>query len=71
MTDMQVLVLACSIVIPLSLLLLPLSQLPHSNSRITDAKDAIAGAISDLRTDLQRIEKKLDRVIETRLEGKQ
>jgi hypothetical protein len=62
MTDAQTLTIALAIIIPLSLLI-------YSNSRITEAKETLRAESQTLRTEmkagLDRIEAKLDRIAET------
>lgn len=57
MTDIQILTLALAVIVPLSLLL-------YSNSRITDAKETVRAEMDTLRTEMQagfhRLEQKLD-----------
>jgi len=47
MTDIQLMVLALSVIIPISLLIV-------SNSRITDAKETLRAEIQTVRTEMQR-----------------
>jgi hypothetical protein len=57
MTDSQLMTLALAVVIPLSMLL-------YSNSRITEAKDTLRAEIAELRAEMraafERLEHKLE-----------
>jgi hypothetical protein len=53
MTDVQVLTLALGIIIPMSMLI-------YSNSRITDAKETLR---AEIRTETTKLEAKLDTII--------
>jgi hypothetical protein len=53
MTDVQVLTLALGVIIPLSMLI-------YSNSRITEAKETLR---AEIRTETTKLEAKLDTII--------
>jgi hypothetical protein len=60
MTDVQVMTIALAVIIPLSMLV-------YSNSRITEAKETLRAEIgqlrAEIRTDLGKLEAKLDTII--------
>lgn len=47
MTDVQIMTLALAIIIPLSMLI-------YSNSRITEAKETLRAEVNTLRTEMQK-----------------
>lgn len=57
MTDVQLLTLAIAVIVPLSLLI-------YSNSRISDAKDSMRQSLTEaketLRADIQALENRID-----------
>lgn len=57
MTDLQVLTLALSVVIPLSMLV-------YSNSRITDVKESVNKRIDKVEESIKELQKHLDEKID-------